>query len=61
MLQKRFRDFPLCAFLGLSICDRIQPQVFSILANKFYSLVKLQQLYRTFNWLKILLPILDRE
>jgi hypothetical protein len=60
LLEKRFRDFALYAILGFSICDRIQPLVFSILAKESYSLMKLQ-LYGTFNWLKTLLPLLDHE
>jgi hypothetical protein len=49
------------AFLGFSISDKIKPLAFSIVAKAFYSLVELQQLCGTVNWLKPFLPISDQE
>ena len=48
------------AFLGFSISDKIKPLAFSIVAKAFCSLVELQQLCGTVNWLKPFLPIPDR-
>jgi hypothetical protein len=40
------------AFLGFSISNKINPLAFSIMAKESYSLVELQQLCTTVNWLK---------
>jgi hypothetical protein len=58
---KKIQRVPPYAFLGFSISDKIKPLAFSIVAKDSYSLVELQQLCGTVNWLKPFLPIPDQE
>jgi len=58
---EKIQNVPPYAFLGFSISDKIKSLAFSIIAKESYSLVELQQLCETVNFLKPFQSILDQE